>query len=96
MRPPGEIREALLLSCRALVTPERAPTLLELAQHAQVGAEAARRTVANMARHGVLCKARDRRVEYRNRPVYEYVPADMVQETVGYVDLAAMWPAQPA
>lgn len=94
MRPAGEIREALLNSCRALVTPTQAPTLSELALHAQVGSDAARRTIANMKRHGVICKARERRVDYRNRPVHEYVPADMVQHTQGFVDLAAVWPAQ--
>ncbi len=91
MRPAGEIREALLNSCRALVTPDRAPTLSELAAHAQVGSEAARHTIANMKRHGVICTARERQVAYRNRPVHEYVPADMVQESHGYVDLAAVW-----
>lgn len=96
MRPAGEIREALLNSCRSLVTPERAPTLAEMAVHAQVGVDAARQTVANMKRHGVILKARERRVDYRNRPVHEYVPADMVQETHGFVDLAAVWPAQTA
>lgn len=96
MRPAGEIREALLNSCRALVTPQQAPTLSELAQHAQVGAEAARTTIANMKRHGVILQARERRVAYRNRPVFEYMPADMVQETHGYVDLAAVWPSQTA
>ena len=96
MRPAGEIREALLNSCRALATPDSAPTLRELASHAQVGTDAARRTIENMARHGVILKARERRVEYRNRPVHEYVPADMAQETHGFVDLAALWPAQTA
>lgn len=96
MRPAGEIREALLNSCRALVTPERAPTMRELASHAQVGTDAARRTIENMARHGIIVKARERRVEYRNRPVHEYVPADTVIESAGFVDLAAVWPAQTA
>lgn len=96
MRPAGEIREALLSSCRSLVTAERAPTMRELATHAQVGNEAARRTVENMARYRVLVKVRERVVDYRNRPVNEYVPADMVQEAHGFVDLAAVWSAQTA
>lgn len=96
MRPAGEIRLALLDSCRAQVTPERAPTMRELAVHAQVGREAARRTVENMSRYGVIVKVRERVVAYRNRPVAEYAPADMVQETHGFVDLAALWPALPA
>lgn len=95
MRPAGEIREALLNSCRALLTPERAPTLSELAVHAQVGTEAARQTIANMTRHGIILKARERRVPYRNRPVHEYMPADQAGESVGFADLAAVWPAQP-
>lgn len=96
MRPAGEIREAMLNSCRALLQPDRAPTLLEMAEHAQVGIDAARQTVANMKRHGVIIKARERRVDYRNRPVHEYAPADTAQETHGFVDLAAVWPAQTA
>lgn len=96
MRPAGEIREALLNSCRGLVTPDRAPTLREIATHAQVGYDAARDTIANMKRHGVILQARERRVEYRNRPVHEYVPADMAQASAGFVDLAAVWPAQSA
>ncbi|MGQ3266202.1 hypothetical protein [Hydrogenophaga sp.] len=79
-----------------MVTPDRAPTLSELTMHAQVGAAAARQTIANMARYGVILKARERQVPYRNRPVYEYVPADMAQEPVGFVDLAAVWPAHQA
>lgn len=96
MRPAGEIREALLNSCRALMTPERAPTLREMAVHAQVGTDAARNTIANMKRHGIILTARERRVEHRNRPVHEYVPADTVSDSPGFVDLAAVWPAQTA
>ncbi len=96
MRPAGEIREALLNSCRALVTPDRAPTLQEIRSHAQVGSVAARNTIANMKRYGVLLQARERPVPYRNRPVFEYMPADMAQDSAGFVDLAAVWPAQTA
>jgi len=96
MRPPGEIHQALLGAARELFTPERAPTLAELREHAQVGNEAARRTVENMSRHGLLRKVRNRRVSYRNRPVAEYAPADLVPEQApgegaGFVDLAAVW-----
>ena len=78
MRPAGEIRRALLQACVALATPERGATLQELAAHACVGLDAARRTVANMTRSKQLCMARQRRVAYRNRPVAEYVPAGRV------------------
>jgi len=76
MRPVGEIHEALLDAARRLVTPDRAPTLMELAQHAQVGMQAARDTVPKMKRHGALRIVRTRRVDYRNRPVAEYAPAE--------------------
>ncbi|WOI43768.1 hypothetical protein [Acidovorax sp. BLS4] len=75
MRPAGEVRLALLQACAALATPERGATLQEMARHACVGLDAARRTVGNMSRAGQLSIARPRRVEYRNRPVAEYVPA---------------------
>lgn len=75
MRPAGEIRQALLQACMALATPDHGPTLREIAARAQVGLQAARRTMDNMCRAGVIRKARDRRVAYRNRPVAEYVPA---------------------
>lgn len=88
MRPAGEVRQALLNACTQLATPDRGPTLREMAAVACVGLQAARRTVENMSRAGQLHRVRDRKVEYRNRPVAEYVPADMAQEGAGYVDLA--------
>lgn len=94
MRPAGEIRVALLGAARELFTPDRAPTLAELREHAKVGADAAAHTVKNMTRHGALRKVRDRRVAYRNKPVAEYAPADLVvEERPGLVDLASVWPA---
>ena len=48
----------------------------------------ARRTVENMSRAGQLHRVRDRKVEYRNRPVAEYVPAAMQGDDDGFVDLA--------
>jgi hypothetical protein len=74
MRKPGEERTALFKAACEMVTPERAPTLSELAGKACVGKDAARRTVDNMVRAGLLRIERLRRVEYRNRPVAEYVP----------------------
>lgn len=72
MRPAGEVRQAIFEAALALTTPERSPTLLELARYSQVGFLAARRTVDNMRRAGVLVVVRTRKVEYRNRPVAEY------------------------
>jgi hypothetical protein len=78
MRPPGEVRQALLLAAHEWATPERGATLREMASHAQVGLDAAAHTVQNMRRAGVLQQARLRRVDYRNKPVAEYVPAPAV------------------
>ena len=88
MRPAGEVRQALLNACTQLATPDRGPTLLEMAAVACVGMQAARRTVENMSRAGQLHRVRDRKVEYRNRPVAEYVPAAMQGDDDGFVDLA--------
>lgn len=88
MRPAGEVRQALLNACTQLATPDRGPTLREMAAVACVGLQAARRTVENMSRAGQLHRVRDRKVEYRNRPVAEYVPAAMQGEGDGFVDLA--------
>lgn len=75
MRPAGEVRQALMTAAGRLATPERGPTLLELAADAKVGYEAAMATVKNMVRARVLEIPRTREVDYRNRPVAEYVPA---------------------
>lgn len=75
MRPAGEIRQALLSAAVELATPERAATLAELAERAQVGRQAAMHTVKNMRRSGELVSPRSRRVAHRNRPVAEYAPA---------------------
>ena len=88
MRPAGEVRQALLNACTQLATPDRGPTLREMAAVACVGMQAARRTVENMSRAGQLHRVRDRKVEYRNRPVAEYVPAAMQGGDDGFVDLA--------
>lgn len=98
MRPAGEIRVALLAAARDLATPEQAPTVAELALHAQVGLRAATDTVKNMRRHGALRIVRTRRVDYRNRPVAEYAPAEEGQAGAGAgVDLGqalAAWMSQ--
>ena len=72
MRPAGEIRTVLLAAVGELMTPDRSPTLAELASHTQVGHKAAMHTIKNMRRHGALRIVRERRVDYRNRPVAEY------------------------
>ncbi|WP_395026577.1 hypothetical protein [Comamonas odontotermitis] len=73
-RPAGEVRQALLQACEQLVTPERAPTVRELALAAKVSVQAATDTVKNLKRAGLLTIVRKRRVSYRNKPVAEYVP----------------------
>lgn len=93
MRPAGEVRQALLQAAADLTTPDRAPTLGELAEHAQVGYAHARWSVQNMARAGALRIVRTRRVAYRNRPVAEYVLVDRAQQgqgaSAGHVALRA-------
>ena len=74
-RPTGEVSQALLRSAELLATPERAPTMRELAMHACVGLEAANATVKNLKRHGKLVPVRLRQVRNRTRPVAEYAPA---------------------
>jgi hypothetical protein len=83
MRPTGEVRQALFDAAVALTTPDRSPTMLELAQYAQVGYVAARRTIDNMRRAGVLVPVRKRKVDYRNRPVEEYCPRKRLQQVSG-------------
>ena len=74
-RPPGEVSLALLRSAAQLATPERAPTMRELAHHAMVGVEAANVAVKNLKRSGRLVPVRLREVRHRTRPVAEYAPA---------------------
>ncbi len=90
MRPAGEVRVALMDAAIALARPNKGATMRELAQVACVGVDAARRTVENMARAGQLRRLQNRRVAYRNRPVAEYVPAEIVDQSNGYVDIASV------
>lgn len=90
MRPVGEVRQALLQACIEIATPERGATLREMAHSACVGVDAARRTVSDMSRAKQIRKVRDRRVQYRNRPVAEYVPAGPEREQDGGADLASV------
>jgi hypothetical protein len=80
VRPAGEIRRALSDAAEALFTPDRSPTLLELAHYAQVGYDAARQTVSNMKRAGHLVPVRRRKVDYRGKPVVEYCPRSRAQQ----------------
>lgn len=93
MRPAGEVRLALLQACRDLQQPGRGPTLREMAHHARVGIKAAKETVRNMRRDGVLVAPRTRRVDYRNRPVNEYAPAQSVARCTPVVGLARVMTA---
>lgn len=91
MRPAGEVRQALLQACTQLATPDRGPTLREMAAVACVGLKAATHTVKNMSNAGQVRIARKRRVDYRNRPVAEYVPAALVDgQDDGFVDLSSV------
>jgi hypothetical protein len=91
MRPAGEVRAALLHAISSLCTPDRGPTLNELAREAQVGYDAARRTIDNMKRGGDVIVPRTRKVDYRNKPVAEYAPASMRAEAGdGFVDLGQL------
>jgi hypothetical protein len=93
MRPAGKIRQALMLAARDVVAdfgmPHRGATLAELAARSCVGRDAARRYVDNMRRSGALQIVGARRVDYRNRPVAEYAPADLAtpSATQGWVSL---------
>jgi hypothetical protein len=95
MRPAGEISTAILGAAERLVRDEggqrRGPTMQELARHACVGYQAAMNTVKNLTRAGKLEAVAERRVEYRNRPVVEYAPAQEAADSgMPFVDLASV------
>lgn len=92
MRPLGEISLTLLGAMQELRTPERGPTLQELALHTQVGLGAADSTVKNLRRAGHVRIVRTRRVDYRNKPVAEYEPVSEGEpsEGAGFVDLGSV------
>ncbi len=89
----GEVHLALLRAVQELATPGRGVTLREAAAHARIGIKAARCTLSNMKRYGVLEIARTRRVPYRNRPVAEYaLPSAAPGEAGRGIDvLVAAW-----
>lgn len=92
MRPAGDVRQALLRACSEMYTPERSPTLAELTARACVSRGAALHTVKNLIRNELLFIPRTRKVEYRNRPVAEYAPAEHAQRgVVSLSTLLAAW-----
>ena len=77
MRPAGEIRLALLQACRELVTPERAPTIREMAARARVGYAVAYSTVDKLRRAEQLCVVRRHREPHCNRWIAQWAPVDV-------------------
>ena len=72
MRPAGEISLALLKAVERLWTPERGPTLAELAEATGWPKSIASQTLKDMKRYGRLLICGDRKVPGRNRPAAEY------------------------
>jgi hypothetical protein len=76
MRPTGEVRVALRNAAQALATErEQGATWRDMAQHACVARQHARRTVINMARAGELRATGSVRVPGACRPMTPYLPA---------------------
>lgn len=91
MRPLGEVSLALLGAMVELRTEVQAPTLRELAVHAQVGMDAAENTVKNLKRHGHARIVRRRQVSYVNKPVAEWEPTAPIDDGgAGFVDLGSV------
>ena len=75
MRPPGEIRCALLNAAQVLYAERgEAITWRDLASHAKVGFFAARQAVKDMARAGELVRVGTRAVPGSRRPMTTYAP----------------------
>jgi hypothetical protein len=72
MRPTGEVTNALLAAAGALASPGHGGTLREITALACVGRQVAAYTIPKLAARGHLEVVADRRVDYRNRPVFEY------------------------
>lgn len=89
MRPEGDVRRAIFDAAREFKQSGHLPTMRELAARAQVGLSAARTTVHNMSRAGVLTIAGERDVDYRNKPVAVYEPKG--ESTPAFVDLAEVF-----
>jgi hypothetical protein len=84
MRPASETHRALIQAAQAIRLERAASgqgaTLLELVHRSQVGYKVARALVPKLTQRGNLQKVGERRVPGRNRPVYEYAPADLVPD----------------
>lgn len=97
MRPAGNVRRALQVAAETLATPQRAPTMRELAFHAGVPPESARRTVDHMRRSGHLVPVRPRHVAYRARPVMEWATPSVMQRLglgcIGLAQAMSAWAA---
>lgn len=76
MRPRSPVHEAIVQTVGHLSTPERGPTSREIKASIQVqmpiGSNTVRHYLCNMVRSGCLVIVRERREDYRNRPVSEY------------------------
>jgi hypothetical protein len=88
VRPPGEIRQALFTAAVELYEARGDVTWRDLAVHAQVGFDTARRTAVNMVRDGWLEPAGQRREPHANRPMRTLRPR-------APVDLLSPPPAPP-
>lgn len=95
MRPASEMRHALLRAAHDLVAergvPGRGATLHELTTRSCVGRAVARNLVSNMKRGGALQIVGERVVDYRNRPVAEYAPAQAPAEHASLNDVFLAW-----
>jgi hypothetical protein len=89
MRPPGEIRCAVLNAAQAL-TAERGQgaTCRDLAERACVSLRAARQAVKNMARAGELVRVGSTPVPGSRRPMTMFAPP--VEQAAGPAALAAL------
>jgi hypothetical protein len=88
MRPRGEVREKLAEAARALVAERQTPvTWRDLAEHACVGYDLARRTVTNMASAGEL--ERVGTVATGRRPQVTFAPPRPAPEPTPHVPLQA-------
>lgn len=76
----GDVALALLDAMDRLATPTRAPTLLELSHAAQVGRVAAKATLANLVRSGLVASVRPRWVAYSRKPVSEYARVSAAEQ----------------
>jgi hypothetical protein len=79
MRPAGDVAHALLNAAAELASPGHGGTLRELAARACVGRQVAGYMVPQLKNRGLLEVVAERAVPYRNRPIFEYAPAQTGQ-----------------